>query len=57
MLRVEGLTIFAVEVFHQILLLNGRHLPGVNMDALAGGAINNLLNLKNQLILPVVRVR
>ena len=57
MLRVERLTIFAVEVFHQILLLNGRHLAGVNMDALAGGAINNLLNFKYQLILPLVRVR
>lgn len=35
MLRVERLTIFNVEVFHQIFLLNGCHLSGVNMDTLA----------------------
>jgi hypothetical protein len=57
MQRVERLAIFAVEVFHQILLLNGRHLPCVNMDTLAAGAINNLLDIKDQLRLPVVRIR
>ena len=35
MVRVERLTIFNVEVFHQIFLLNGCHLSGVNMDTLA----------------------
>lgn len=57
MLRVERLTIFTVEIFHQILLLNGCHLPGVNMDTLARGTINNLLDLKNQFILPVIGIR
>lgn len=50
------LAIFSVEVIHNISLLNWSHITRVDMDTLAWGPVNYLLNLKKQFVLSVFRI-